>query len=76
MSTEVYRILLPMCDILQVLDSLESKVTTWENTVQYADGGLVADEFAVVEEHKDAEDARAVLQHYRDLISKIQSQLP
>ena len=76
MSTEEYRILLPMCDILQVLDSLDDKVAAWENTVQYAEGGLVADKFAVIEEHKDAEEARAVLQHYRDLVSKIQSQLP
>ena len=76
MSNKEDGILLPMCDILQVLDSLKDKVTAWENTVQYAEGKQMADAFAIVEEHKDVEEAQAILQHYRDLINKIQSQIP
>ena len=75
MSIEKCEIRLPRCDILQVLDALEERASVWDNTVRYAEGRLLADEFAVVAEHKDAEDARAVLQHYRDLQFKIRSQL-
>ena len=75
MSLEMYEIKLPRCDIMQVLDALEERASIWDNTVRFAEGHLLTDEFVEVAEHKDAEDARAVLQHYRELQVKIQSQL-
>ena len=75
MSLEKYEIKLPRYDILQVLDALEERAYVWNNTVRYAEGRLMADEFVEVAEHKDAQDARAVLQHYRELQFKIRSQI-
>ena len=75
MSVEEYEIRLPRHDILQVLDALEERAYLWDNTVRYAEGRLMADEFGVLAEYKDAEDARTVLEHYRDLIFEIRSQL-
>ncbi len=75
MLNEECLISLPKCDILQILDALEAKATAWEYTLQYAEGTLAVDESVLVEEHRDADDARAVLHHYTDLISKIRSQL-
>lgn len=63
---------LDLADALQVLDALESRAEAWTETLRFAQG---EDVDSVVEEHKDAAEAEAILTHYRDIIRTIESQV-
>lgn len=64
-------------EIGQILDGLEVRATAWERTAEYLrTGEMSADDLFIVEECRDAEEARAVAADYRDILRKIRGQLP
>ena len=66
-----FRIELDEFDLGQILDGLEARASTWENTAEFHRTGN-AD--VVIEECRDEAEANKLAAHYRSIISKIRSQ--
>lgn len=63
-------------DAGQLLDGLAARAEVWEKTTGYLRHGSVADdEFFVIEECSDAEEAEQIAEHYRSIIGKIRRQM-
>ncbi len=62
-------------DVLQVLDALAERLTVWRNTAAYLhDEGRVTD-FSSLADCDNALEADLVVQHYADVIAKIERQV-
>lgn len=71
-----YTFTLDALDAGQLLDGLAARAEAWEKTADYLRNGSVADdEFFVVEECSDAEEADEIALHYRSIIGKMRHQM-
>lgn len=69
-------------DVLQLLDALESRAVAYEKTaalfrgeeVPLTEGEDALDSFFVPEECRDADEAKEIARHFRDIIEKIDDQ--
>lgn len=62
-------------DVLQVLDALTERLNVWRNTAAYLrDDSNVAD-LSVLADCSNALEADLVVQHYADVIAKIECQV-
>ena len=69
------RIELDSNDLGQAVDGLEVRAKQWEDTANYMRTGKSPHEFFVPEDCKDAEEAEAIAQRYRDIICQITQQI-
>jgi len=69
---DICEIRLKRIEIGQILDALEIRLETWENTVRYARGEFVED---IIEEHSSIEEAEKIASFYRTIIGNINEQL-
>ena len=70
------KIVLCSADVLQILDALESRASSWEYTAGTLDGsGMVDLEFGVPEECHDAKEAYAIAAHFRAIAETIRKQI-
>jgi hypothetical protein len=70
-----YTIRLGRNDLGQALDGLRCREKAWRNTAQYLETGESPTEFFLAEECRDAEEARAIAEHYRSIIASIEAQM-
>jgi hypothetical protein len=70
---KTYRIELDDLDLGQVLDGLEIWAEAWEKTADYHRTGESLPDF-IVEECTNVEEANALANHYRTIITKIRRQ--
>lgn len=72
----VYRIELDALDMGQLLDGLEIRTESWEQTADFfRTGQMPGTEFFMIEECRDAEEADGIARHYRSIIHKIRKQM-
>jgi hypothetical protein len=63
-------------DLGQLLEGLEMRAESWEQTAHYLlCGELPEDGFFLAEECHNPKEATAIADHYRQIISKIRSQV-
>lgn len=71
-----YRIELNDLDLSQLLDGLEMRAESWERTAEYLRTDTMPEgEFFLVEECSKSEEADDIVEYYRSIIRKIQSQM-
>ncbi len=67
-----YTLVLNSSDVFQLLDGLEERLTSWQNTLLYLEGEEIV---TIAEECSRPDDARAVIEHYEELIKDINNQI-
>lgn len=73
---KTYSIEMNELDLGQLLDGLESRAEAWENTAVFLRTDEIPDEdFFLIEECSEPEEADKVAEHYRSIISKIRKQM-
>ena len=60
--------------LLQILDGLENRAKTWEETYQYLKTGSI-DDYSVIEECDNLNEAEKIANDYRQIIKTITNQL-
>lgn len=75
-----YTLNLIPADVLQTLDALESRAIAYEKTAANFSGDYKSEndgeyDFFMPEECRDAEEAREIAQHFRDIITTINAQM-
>lgn|GEM_PF-612008 len=72
---KIYRIELSRADLGQLLDGLAERAEAWENTAHYhRTGETPGDDFFLLEECTDGDEANAIAEHYRSIIRTIKTQ--
>ncbi len=71
---QCYELKLAAADVLQILDALDTRAECYEKTARYLDKGAM-DEAFIIEEVTDAEEARGIAQHFRDVAAEISKQI-
>ncbi len=72
---KTYTLNLIAADVLQTLDALESRAIAYENTAASFSGNYEGEyDLFVPEECRDAEEAREIARHFRDIIATINEQ--
>jgi len=69
-----YDLKLEAADVFQILDALESRAAAYENTAENLDGEYTG-EFFVPEECDNAIEANEIAQHFRDIITALNTQM-
>ena len=62
-------------DVLQVLDALTERLEVWRNTVAYLREESIAADVSVLADCGNPVEADLVVQHYVDVIARIESQV-
>ena len=71
-----YTIELDSLDVFQLIDGLEMRAESWEKTAGYLrTGNVSADDLFIVEECSKPEEADAIAEHYRAIVSTIRKQV-
>lgn len=68
-------ITLENADIFQILDALNDRAQAWENTEAVLLGKFESEDLFIPEECDDPSEAAEIAQHFKVIISKIESQL-
>ena len=69
---ELCKLHLRRIDVGQILNALEIRAETWENTVRYARGEFVE---GTIEEYSSPEETEEIMHHYQFIIGRIEAQL-
>lgn len=72
---KTYTISLDRNDLGQLLDGLRSRAESWHDTAGYLSSGDCHRDSFIIEECSDAEEARAIGDHFERIISTIETQL-
>ena len=62
-------------DLGQLLDGLRSRSESWHDTAEYLESGSSPRDDFIIEECNDAEEARAIADHYDRIIASIEMQM-
>jgi len=62
-------------DVLQIRDALAERIDVWRNTAAYLRDENTVPSLAVLADCANAPEADLVVDHYADIIAKIESQL-
>jgi len=62
-------------DVLQILDALAERLNVWRNTAAYLRDERSVIDLSVLADCGNALEAELVVQHYADIIAKIESQV-
>lgn len=72
---KTYIIKLDSLDLGQLLDGLETRAESWEQTADYLRTDRIPDDASyLIEECSDADEADSIASHYRSIIAKIRKQ--
>jgi len=72
---KTYTICFEANDLGQLLDGLQGRSEAWHNTAEYFESGDNPREDFIIEECSDAEEARAIANHYDRIIATIETQI-
>lgn len=72
----IHTLRLDSTDIGQILDGLRCRADSWRNTAHYLESGHTSRDDFIAEECSDADEARAIADHYERIIRSIENQLP
>jgi len=72
---KTYSIQLEQNDLGQLLDGLHSRSEAWHGTATYLESGNTPSDDFVIEECRDADEARAMAEHYDRIIAVINAQV-
>lgn len=72
---KTYTIHLEANDLGQLLEGLQSRSESWHNTVEYFESSYNPRTDSIIEECTDAEEARAIADHYDRIIATIKTQM-
>ena len=72
---EILTIRLDSDDVGQLLDGLRCRTEAWHGTAEYMETGYCVRDDFMIEECRDAEEARAIAAHYDRIISSIEKQV-
>lgn len=75
MKQNVLRIELTENDLGQLLDGLEARADAWERTAEFLRTGDTGEDFFLIEECEDAEEADQIAAHYRRIVAEIYRQI-
>lgn len=70
-----YHLKLNGADIMQILDALEIRKQTWEETLNYSNGDKTIDFTDVIEDYSSNNEIESILQHYKSIINTIRIQI-
>ena len=71
-----FKLLLKSEDVFQILDALESRAESWNNTHQYLNSEEFSDEeFFIAEDCSDPEEARQIAGRFEEIINTIRKQI-
>ena len=72
--SKTFRIELDALELGQIIDGLEVRASAWADTAHYLRTGEMPNDFFIVEECSNPEEASALAKSYRAITRKIQSQ--
>ncbi len=72
---KTYKIRFESNDLGQLVDGLRSRSEAWHGTVEFFETGTTSSDGFVIEECRDAEEARAIASHYDRIIASIVKQM-
>jgi hypothetical protein len=73
---KIYTIRLAEHDLGQAIEGLEMRAEAWEKTADYLrTEKMPKDEFFIVEECSNPDEADSIAAHYRSILEKIRSQM-
>jgi hypothetical protein len=75
MMTEKCTLTLNREDVLQIRDALTERLNVWRSTARYLRGESGGSDFPVFADCDKAPEADLVIQHYADIIAKIDLQV-
>ncbi|MCB1186955.1 hypothetical protein KDL29_07280 [bacterium] len=70
----IYELKLKAVDVFQLLDALDTRAECYERTAAYLETGEM-DELFIIEEVTDANEAREIAKHFRDVQAEINKQI-
>ncbi len=73
--TKTYKLTLCTVDIFQILDALNSRAASYQQTACVIAGECETDELFLTEECRDAIEAEEIAQHHRDIVKTIENQI-
>lgn len=71
----MYSLKLSSADVFQILDALNSRADSYQQTACFIAGQCEANKTIFIEECRDAIDAQEIAQHYRDITKSIECQI-
>jgi hypothetical protein len=71
----LFTIRLESIDLSQLIDGLRCRSEAWHGTVEYMETGYNAREDFIIEECRDAEEARKIAAHYDRIVATIEAQV-
>ncbi len=71
----VYTVTLSSVDIFQTIDALSSRAESYEQTARYLMEDYEGNEHIIIEECSDHCEAKAIANHFREIINEIESQI-
>ena len=70
----IFELKLKAVDVFQLLDALDIRAECYERTAAYLETGEMDEPF-IIEEVSDAEEAREIAKHFRDVQAEINKQI-
>ncbi len=71
----IYNLKLSAVDVFQILDALNSRAESYQQTANFMAGQCGTNASLSIEECRDATEAIEIAQHYRDIIKSIEGQM-
>ena len=71
---KMFTLNLKAVDVWQLLDALDTRAQCYEKTAQYLEEGELEEPF-IIEEVDDADEARGIAAHFRDVQAEIKRQM-
>lgn len=73
--SRTFTLTLERVDVMQILDALTDRAEAWEKTEAVLNGEFESEDIFVPEECDDASEAAEIAQHFRDIISTLETQI-
>lgn len=73
--SKTFTLTLERADVLQILDALTDRAEAWEKTETVLNGEFESEDIFVPEECDNASEAAEIAQHFRDIISTLETQI-
>lgn len=73
--SRTFTLTLERADVMQILDALTDRAEAWEKTEAVLNGEFESEDIFVPEECDDASEAAEIAQHFRDIISTLETQI-
>lgn len=71
----IYTLKLSSADVFQIIDALNSRTDSYQQTACYLSGECAVNENIMTEECNDAFEAQGIARHFQDIIKTIEKQM-